>query len=138
MLGLHVEAGGEQPVFHDFEVPMLGEGTVQSNFYNVPVVPPARVKSLLVEEGDFVKKGQLMAELDDSQAQYNYKAAQLALASAKGQLDRVQAGSVNTMVAERPQKDQVDLKGMEKVVKAAKTKVDMYRKMEPAGPSSTE
>jgi HlyD family secretion protein len=131
-----VQAEAEQPVYHNFEVPMLGEGTVQSNFYNVPVVPAARVKSLLVEEGDFVKKGQLMAELDDSQAQYNYKTAQLALASAKAQLDRVQAGSMNTMVAERPQKDQVDLEGMEKVVKAAKAKVDMYRKMEQDGASS--
>ena len=35
-----------------------------------------------------------------------------------------------------PQKDQVDLKGMEKVVKAAKAKVDMYRKMEQDGASS--
>jgi multidrug efflux pump subunit AcrA (membrane-fusion protein) len=43
---------------------------------------------------------------------------------------------VNTMAAERPQKDQVDLKGLEKVVKAAKTKVDMYKKMEMDGASS--
>jgi multidrug efflux pump subunit AcrA (membrane-fusion protein) len=136
LLGLHVQAEAEQPVFHDFDVPMLGEGTVQSNFYNVPVVPAARVKSLQVEEGDVVKKGQVLAELDDSQAQYNYKAAQLALASAKANFERVQAGSVNTMAAERPQKDQVDLKGMEKVVKEAKAKVDMYKRMEQDGASS--
>jgi HlyD family secretion protein len=136
LLGLHVQAQAEQPVYHDFEVPMLGEGTVQSNFYNVPVVPTARVKSLCVEEGDIVKKGQVLAELDDTQAEYNYKTAQLALDSAKAQLDRVQAGSVNTMAAERPKKDQVDLKGMEKVVKAAKAKVDMYRQMEQDGASS--
>jgi HlyD family secretion protein len=136
MLGLHMQAEAEQPVYHDFDVPILGEGTVQCNFYNIPIVPTARVKSLLVEEGDLVKKGQVLAELDDSQAQYNYRTAQIALASAKAQLERVQAGSVNTMTAERPQKDQVDLKGMEKVVKAAKAKVDMYRKMEQDGASS--
>jgi HlyD family secretion protein len=136
LLGMQVQAEAEQPTYHDFDIPILGEGTVQCNFYNVPVVPTARVKELLVEEGDTVKKGQVLAQLDDSQAQFNYKTAELALASAKAQLQRVQAGSVNTMAAERPQKDQVDLKGMEKVVRSAKTKVDMYKKMEKDGASS--
>ena len=136
LLGMHVKAEAEHPVYHNFETPILGEGTIQCNFYNVPVVPTAQVKSLLVEEGDTVKKGQVLAELDDSQAQYNYKTAELAFASAKAQMQRVEAGSVNTMAAERPQKDKVDLKGMEKVVKAAKTKLDMYKKMERDGASS--
>lgn len=136
LLGMHVKAEAEHPVYHDFQTPILGEGTIQCNFYNVPVVPAARVKSRLVEEGDTVKKGQILAELDDSQAQYNYKTAELALASAKAQMQRVEAGSVNTMAAERPQKDKVDLKGMEKVVKAAKNKLDMYKKMEMDGASS--
>lgn len=136
LLGMHMKTEAEHPVYHDFETPILGEGTVQCNFYNVPVVPTARIKSLLVEEGDVVKKGQVLAVLDDSQAQFNYKTAELALTSAKAQLQRVQVGSVNTMAAERPQKDQVDLKGLEKVVKAAKTKVDMYKRMEKDGASS--
>jgi multidrug efflux pump subunit AcrA (membrane-fusion protein) len=136
LLGIQMQAEAEQPVYHDFDVPILGEGTVQCNFYNVPVVPTARVRSLQVEEGDVVKKGQVLAQLDDTEAQFNYKAAQLALASAKAQLQRVKAGSVNTMAAERPEKDQVDLKGMEKVVKEAKSKVDMYKKMEKDGASS--
>lgn len=136
LLGMHMKTEAEHPVYHDFETPILGEGSIQCNFYNVPVVPTARVKSLQVEEGDPVKRGQVLAELDDSQAQFNFKTAELALASAKAQIQRVQAGSVNTMAAERPQKDQVDLKGLEKVVKAAKTKVDMYKKMERDGASS--
>jgi HlyD family secretion protein len=136
LLGLRMQAEAEQPIYHDFDVPLLGEGTVQCNFYNVPVVPTARVKSLLVEEGDVVKKGQLLAQLDDTQAQFNFKEAEIALDSAKAQLQRVQVGSVNTMVAERPQKDQVDLKGMEKVVKTAKSKLDLFKKMEADGASS--
>ncbi|MFZ0502922.1 MAG: biotin/lipoyl-binding protein, partial [Chthoniobacterales bacterium] len=68
LLGMHVKAEAEHPVYHDFQTPILGEGTIQCNFYNVPVVPAARVKSRLVEEGDTVKKGQILAELDDSQA----------------------------------------------------------------------
>jgi multidrug efflux pump subunit AcrA (membrane-fusion protein) len=40
------------------------------------------------------------------------------------------------MAAERPQKDQVDLEGLEKVVKSAQAKVDMYQKLEHDGASS--
>jgi HlyD family secretion protein len=136
LLGIRMRAEAEHPVYHDFDTPILGEGTVQCNFYNVPVVPTARIKKLLVEEGDEIKQGQVLAELEDSQALLNLKSAQLALASAKAQLERVQAGSVNTMQSERPQKDQIDLKGMEQVVQSDEAKVQMYKKLEKDGASS--
>jgi glycosyltransferase involved in cell wall biosynthesis/multidrug resistance efflux pump len=134
--GNQIEAEAGHPVLHDFETPVLGEGTVQCNFYNVSVIPTARVKSLLVEEGDKVKKGQVLAELVDTQAQINYHLAQLALSSAKAQLQRVQAGSVDTMAAERPEKDRTDVAGAEQVLRKAQAKVDMYKKMEKEGASS--
>lgn len=136
LLGIQLHAEAEQPVFHDFTEPILAEGMVQCDFYNVPVVPKTRVKTLLVEEGDRVKKGQVLAELDDTQAQIKYRLAQTALESAKAQLQRVNAGSVNTMEAERPEKDKADLAGMAKVVKSAQSKVKMYKKMEKDGASS--
>jgi multidrug efflux pump subunit AcrA (membrane-fusion protein) len=136
LLGLEMKAEAEQPVYHDFETPVLGEGTIQCNFYNVPVVPIGRIKALKVEEGDEVKQGQVLAELDDSQATLEFNNAQLALSSAKAQLQRVEAGSVNTMLSERPQKDQVDLEGLEKVVKNAEAKVQMYQKLQTDGASS--
>ncbi|HXM01203.1 MAG TPA: efflux RND transporter periplasmic adaptor subunit [Chthoniobacterales bacterium] len=136
MLGLKLSAEAEHPAYHDFETPILGEGMVQCDFYNVPVVPTTRVKRLLVEEGDQIKKGQVLAELDDIQAQLKYRVAETALASAKSQLQRVMAGSVNTMEAERPEKDKADLAGMQKVVKSARDKVRMYKQMEKDGASS--
>lgn len=135
-LGLQMQAEAQQPLYRDFDVSILGEGTVQCNFYNVPVVPTARIKRLLVEEGDKVKQGQVLAELDDTQAQLSYRSAQFALSSAKAQLQRVIAGSVNTMQSERPEKDKVDLEGMEKIVKEAEAKVNMYKKMQQDGASS--
>jgi multidrug efflux pump subunit AcrA (membrane-fusion protein) len=136
LLGLEMKAEAEQPVYHDFETPVLGEGTIQCNFYNVPVIPVARIKALKAEEGDEVKQGQVLAELDDNQAMIDFNSAQLAFSSAKAQLQRVEAGSVNTMQFEHPQKDQVDLAGLEKVVKNAQAKVDMYKKLEKDGASS--
>jgi HlyD family secretion protein len=136
LLGLEMKAEAEQPVYHDFEAPVLGEGTVQCNFYNVPVGPTTRIKTLRVEEGDEVKQGQVLAQLDDTQAMIDFNSAQLAFSSAKAQLQRVEAGSVNTMQFEHPQKDQVDLTGLEKVVKNAQAKVEMYQKLEKDGASS--
>jgi HlyD family secretion protein len=136
LLGLEMKAEAEQPVYHDFEAPVLGEGTIQCNFYNVPVVPSTRVKALKVEEGDEVKQGQVLAELDDTQAMIEFNSAQLALSTAKAQLQRVDAGSLNTMQFEHLQKDQVDLAGLEKVVKNAQEKVNMYQHLEKEGASS--
>jgi HlyD family secretion protein len=136
LLGLETKAEAEQPVYHDFSTPMLGEGTIQCNFYNVPVVPTGRIKALRVEEGDEVKQGQVLAEMDDTQAMIDFNTAQLALSTAKAQLQRVEAGSVNTMQAERPEKDQLDLSGLEKIVKNAQAKVSMYQKLEKDGASS--
>jgi multidrug efflux pump subunit AcrA (membrane-fusion protein) len=121
-LGAPMEAEAGHPALHDFQIPVLGEGTTQCDFYNVPVVPITRVTSLLVDEGDQVKKGQVLAELDDTEAQIKYQSAKLALADAKAQLVRVKAGSMNTMQAERPEKDKADLAGMEKVVKSAESR----------------
>ena len=135
-LGLPMEAEAGRPVPHDFENPVLGEGTMQCDFYNVPVVPTARIKVLKVEEGDEVKQGQVLAELDETQALIDLNSAELAVSSAKAQLQRVEAGSVNTMQAERPEQDKVNLAGLEKILNYAQGKVAMYKKMDQDGSSS--
>src|SRR5215469_2479241 len=136
VLGLPIQEEAGHPVLHDFEAPVLGEGSIQSNFYNVPVVPTARVKALKVEEGDEVKQGQVLAELDDTQAMIDLNTAELAVTSAKAQLQRVDAGSVNEMQAERPQHDKINLEGSEQIVKDAEGKVAMYKQLEKDGASS--
>ena len=130
------KADAIQPVYHDFDVPILGEGIMEANFYNVPVVPTASIKTLNVEEGDEVKEGQVLAELDQTMALLNISSAKLALANAQAEQKRVEAGSVNLLVAERPEKDQVDLKGLAQLVSSAKSKVEMYTKLEKEGASA--
>jgi multidrug efflux pump subunit AcrA (membrane-fusion protein) len=136
LLGMPMEAEAEHPVWHDFETPILGEGRLQCDFYNVPLVPAARVTALHVQEGDEVKEGQLLAELDDTTAILNARSARLALASATAERQRVEAGSVNTLVAERPEKNRVSIDGLAKVVKDAEAKVEMYRKLQGTGAAS--
>ena len=85
----------------------------------------ARVAALHVEEGDEVKTGQLLAELDDSAAVLNVDSAQLAVGSAAAEKHRVEAGSVNALQAERPEKDRINVEGLAEVVKSAQQKVEI-------------
>ena len=136
LLGIKFHAEAEHPVWHDFETPLLGEGTMQCNFYNVPVVPLARLAALHVEEGDKVEAGQLLAELDDSVALLGLASAQLAVATATAQQQRVEAGSVNGLQAERPEKDRISVEGLAATVKSAQQKVEMYRQLHERGGAS--
>ena len=109
ILGTTMEAEAVHPVWHDFATPVLGDGTLQCDFFNVPLVATARLKTLCVEEGDQVEEGQLMAMLDDTMAQMNLRAAHLALASALEDQKRVNAGTPITMAAERPEKTRINV-----------------------------
>jgi HlyD family secretion protein len=136
LLGMPMEVEAEHPVWHDFETPILGEGTLQCDFYNVPIIPAARVTALHVEEGDKVNSGQLLAELDDTTANLNLRSAELALTSATAERQRVEVGSVTTLVAERPDKDRVNIDGLAKIVKDAEAKVLIFRKLKGDGSAS--
>src|SRR5215469_1592858 len=136
LLGIQMEAKAERPVWHDFEIPLLGQGTIQCNFYNVAVVPTARVTALHVEEGDEVKEGQLLAELDETTATLSRDSARVAVASAIAERFRVEAGSMNALVAERPERDRISVEGLAKVLKEAETKVEMYRRLRATGAAS--
>ncbi len=136
MLGIRLPVTAERPVWHDFDMPLLGEGTMQCNFYNVAIVPTSRVVALHVEEGDKVKAGQLLAELDDTNATLSLSSAELAARAALAEGQRVEAGSVNNLGAERPEKDRIELEGVGEVVKKMQAKVEMYRRLQAGGAAS--
>jgi multidrug efflux pump subunit AcrA (membrane-fusion protein) len=136
LLGMPMEAEAEHPVWHDFETPILGEGTLQCDFYNVPLVPTSRVRTLFVEDGDYVEKGEVLADLDDTVAAMNVHSAKLALASAIAERQRVETGTPTGQLMERPEKTRVNLDGLEKVLREAQTKVDIYRKLRADGSAS--
>jgi HlyD family secretion protein len=133
LLGIGFKADAVQPVPHDFHDPILGDGIMEANFYNVPIVPTAYVNSLKVEAGDEVKQGQVLAELDTTVAQLNLNSAELALANAKAEEERVAVGSVNLLTAERPEQTRVDLSGLRRQVQQAQDLVSMYTKLEKDG-----
>ena len=136
LLGVPMEVQAVHPVWHDFANPVLGEGTMQCDFYNVPVVPLARVTALHAAEGDKIETGQLLAEVDHRVAISNLRAAQLALDSVTAQGARVEAGSVNTLIEERPERDKAGLEGLKKVMEAAQIRVGIFKKLQNSGAAS--
>jgi multidrug efflux pump subunit AcrA (membrane-fusion protein) len=86
---------------------VVGEGVVRSEPVLVPVVPVGRIGRVLVEDGDAVHKGQLLAEIDPSRARINVEAARLAIATAKSELGRIRSGSTTNGRYERPKLEEV-------------------------------
>jgi multidrug efflux pump subunit AcrA (membrane-fusion protein) len=87
----------------------LGEGVVRSEPILVPIVPMGRILGVRVAEGDPVRKGQLLAEVDPNRASINLEAARSALETAKAELERTRIGSSYILKYERPKSEAIRL-----------------------------
>jgi multidrug efflux pump subunit AcrA (membrane-fusion protein) len=87
----------------------LGEGVVRSEPILVPIVPMGRILSVRVAEGEPVRKGQLLAEVDPNRALINLEAARWALETAKAELERTRIGSSYILKYERPKSEAIRL-----------------------------
>ncbi len=95
-------------------IPYLGEGIVSGEPIRVPLIPLATITKVHVKEGDQVKKGELLLELEDTKARRNLAAAELALATVEAELKRVEGGSAFVLIAERPEQDKIELEAAKK------------------------
>ncbi len=80
----------------------IGEGLMQSEPVQVPMVAMAGIDKVHVTEGQRVKKGDLVVDLDSSRLQMKIDSARAAIATAKAELERVHVGTVNVLQQERP------------------------------------
>ncbi len=112
---------------------VLGEGAMASQPILVPVIPTDKIETVQVAEGRYVHKGELLAELDRSKAELKERSAQLALATAKAEEERVEIGSAYVLAQERPEKDQIDRTDAEKQLALLQEQAGMYHKLEEAG-----
>lgn len=116
-------AAGER----EFTRYIMGEGVCASDPILVPIIPIASVTKVHVQEGDLVKKGQLMAEFDHELADIKLKSAQLAVSTAEAELARVVAGSAYVLAQERPDMERINVKAETEKVALAEDKVTRYR-----------
>jgi len=87
----------------------MGEGVLGCDHVVASVVPEGMVVAVHVHEGDRVKKGQLLVEIDTTIPKAAFERAQLSLKSAKADLERVKVGSPVSLTYERPEKAAIRL-----------------------------
>ncbi len=107
----------------------MGEGTVASESLYVPVVPMAEILEVLVEEGDPVEAGQVLARLDPSKAEIKVESARLAISTAQSESQRVEIGSAYVLAQERPEKDRITLEAAGSVAASAEERLATYEQL---------
>jgi len=107
----------------------LGEGLIQSEPIQVPMIAMAAIKKIHVQEGDPVKKGQRLVELDDERIKLRIEAAHAALQTAKAEFERVRVGSVNILLDERPELDSIQLESAENEARSQKVILEKYNRL---------
>lgn len=98
-------AAAELRTITDF---VMGEGLMASESVLVPIIPTDRIVAVNVEEGQRVKKGDLLVELDSAAPQIRIDSARIAIATAQAELERVRIGSAYALAQERPQKNEIN------------------------------
>ncbi|MCE9553293.1 MAG: biotin/lipoyl-binding protein [Planctomycetes bacterium] len=124
----------ERVLNHQF----LGEGIIETEPVRVPIVPEGRVARVLVEEGDHVKRGQVLAELDTSVQESKIAEAKNAIDAAAVQVERARVGSVYGMQMERPEIVRAQLELAKKQVKITSQLVEAYGKLQKQNVISAE
>jgi HlyD family secretion protein len=87
---------------------IMGEGLMATEPVLVPIIPTDRIVGVHVEEGQRVKKGDLLVELDPAGLQIKIDSAEIAISTAKAELERVRIGSAYALAQERPQKNEIN------------------------------
>ena len=111
----------------------LGEGIMMSEPILVPIVPMDRILAVHVEEGQTVKKGDLLIEIDASKEEIKERSAELAVSTAEAELARVRIGSAYVLAQERPRKDEIDYEAAHKNIDLLMQKIEMARQLEAKG-----
>lgn len=116
----------------------LGEGLVRSEPVQVPVVPMGRIARVYVKQGDQVRRGQLLAELDSRLAELQIAATKAAIDVAAVTLERTKIGSPAIMPYERPELDRVRLERAQQEAALAKSLLDIYEDLMKKGAQSID
>jgi HlyD family secretion protein len=105
----------------------IGEGLVQSEPVQVPMIAMARILRVHATEGQRVKKGEVIVELDRSRVEMKIESAKAALQTARSELDRVRLGTVNVLQEERPDILALRSQAADQEAKVTNEVLEMYR-----------
>ena len=102
------------------------------------MVAMANIVKVHVTEGQRVKRGDLIIELDSSRQQMKIESARAAIRTAKAELERVRVGTVNVLQEERPDILAVQIDIAKAKLKMTKETLAMNRRLNKKGSVSSE
>lgn len=128
--GIPFDVTGARAKRREVIIPYLGEGLITGTPIRLAMIPIAKVNRLHVKEGDLVKQGELLLELDDLEARRKLASAETALATAKAELGRViESGSTYVLAQERPEEQQIKLRSAQDDLRAKQEKLRSQESM---------
>ena len=104
---------------------IMGEGAMAGESVLAPIIPTGAIVSVHIEEGQRVKKGDLLVQLDPAKQQIRIEAARLALSTARAELERVRIGSAYQLAQERPRRTEVNASAAESDMALRSEKIRM-------------
>ncbi len=131
--GGKIEVSTTTPKSREITHYLMGEGVCSSKPILVPVIPMAMVQEVLVEEGQQIEKGQLLAKLENAKALIKYESAKLAVSTAGAELERVKLGSAYVLAQERPEVEKINLASILEQQTFAKQRLERYEKAHAKG-----
>ena len=120
------------------EQTFLGEGLLMSDALLVAVLPKARIFRVHVNEGEWVRQGQLLAELDDAEALLKLSAALVTVRTAQAELERARVGSTYVLARERPDVERINLDSARAEARLHESHLGMLRELQEDGLISEE
>lgn len=115
----------------------IGEGLVQAEPVQVPMIAMAGIRAVHVEEGQRIRKGQRVVELDPTRVDLKIASAEAALATARAELRRVELGTVNVLQEERPDVMDIRLRTAQRQAEIAQELLGTYRELAEGGAISS-
>ena len=115
----------------------IGEGLVQSEPVQVPMVAMSKILKVNAVEGQRVKKGDLIVELDRSRIEMKIQSAEAALQTARAELQRVRLGTVNVLQEERAEILELRALAASQEAIVAKELVNIHRSLAEKGAMSS-
>lgn len=128
-MGLPFEVTAARVRRKEVEIPYLGEGLITGAPIRLAMIPMALVHRVHVQEGDYVRKGQLLLELDASEAVRKLQSAELELRTAQAELRRVEVGSTYVLAQERPEHDRLKIAQTKEQIRLLQEKLAAERSM---------
>lgn len=134
LLLLSISAAGWQWWKHSHPAngPLLLYGNVDIREVQLAFRQPGRVSTMLLDEGDSVVAGELMAQLEDRPYLNALAAAEASVSMAQAELDKLRAGPRPYEITQARE----DLKRAEAVAVEAERSLTRHKKLYPSGASS--